>query len=32
MRRDLDLPEPTHLGDGLRKTAAWYRKNGWIPA
>ena len=32
MRRDLDLPEPTPLEDGLRKTAAWYRKNGWIPA
>jgi len=32
MRRDLDLPDPTPLEDGLRKTWAWYRKEGWVPS
>jgi nucleoside-diphosphate-sugar epimerase len=32
MRRDLGLPDPTPLSDGLRKTWEWYRKEGWVPA
>lgn len=30
MRRDLDLPEPPPLEDGLKATWAWYRKEGWL--
>lgn len=30
MRRDLGLPEPPPLVDGLRKTWEWYRKEGWL--
>jgi nucleoside-diphosphate-sugar epimerase len=32
MRRELDLPPPTPLEDGLRATWAWYRKEGWLAA
>ena len=32
MRRDLDLPSPPPLEDGLRATWAWYRKEGWLRA
>jgi len=32
MRRDLGLPDPPALSDGLRKTWEWYRKEGWVPA
>jgi nucleoside-diphosphate-sugar epimerase len=32
MRRELGLPDPTPLEDGLRKTWEWYRKEGWVPA
>ncbi len=32
MRRELDLPAPTPLEDGLRATWAWYRKEGWLAA
>jgi nucleoside-diphosphate-sugar epimerase len=32
MRRDLDLPPPPPLEDGLRATWAWYRKEGWLAA
>ena len=32
MRRDLELPEPPPLEDGLRATWAWYRKEGWLRA
>ena len=32
MRRDLDLPPPPPLEDGLRGTWAWYRKEGWLAA
>jgi nucleoside-diphosphate-sugar epimerase len=32
MRRDLGLPEPPPLSDGLRKTWEWYRKEGWVAA
>jgi nucleoside-diphosphate-sugar epimerase len=30
MRRDLDLPAPNPLEDGLRRTWDWYRKEGWL--
>ncbi len=30
IRRDLDLPEPTPLDEGLRATWDWYRRQGWI--
>jgi nucleoside-diphosphate-sugar epimerase len=30
-RRDLALPSPPPLEDGLRETWAWYRKQGWLP-
>ena len=30
--RDLDLPRPTPLEDGLRAAWAWYRKEGWLAA
>ena len=30
MRRDLDLPPPPPLEDGLQATWAWYRKEGWL--
>lgn len=29
-RRDLKLPQPPPLEDGLRETWAWYRKEGWV--
>jgi nucleoside-diphosphate-sugar epimerase len=32
MRRDLELPAPPPLEDGLRATWAWYRKEGWLAA
>jgi len=32
LRRDLDLPPPTPLEDGLRATWAWYRQEGWLGA
>ena len=32
MRRELDLPAPPPLEDGLRATWAWYRKEGWLAA
>jgi dTDP-D-glucose 4,6-dehydratase len=32
MRRDLELPPPTPLEDGLRATWAWYRNEGWLAA
>ena len=32
MRRDLDLPEPIPLDEGLRKTWEWYRASGWLRA
>jgi nucleoside-diphosphate-sugar epimerase len=32
MRRDLGLPDPPSLEDGLRKTWEWYRKEGWLAA
>lgn len=32
MRRDLELPRPTPLEDGLRAAWAWYRKEGWLAA
>lgn len=31
LRRDLDLPAPPRLDDGLRATWGWYRREGWIP-
>jgi nucleoside-diphosphate-sugar epimerase len=30
MRRDLDLPEPEPLQQGLRRTWDWYRQHGWL--
>ena len=30
-RRDLALPQPPPLEDGLRETWDWYRKQGWLP-
>jgi nucleoside-diphosphate-sugar epimerase len=30
LRRDLDLPEPPPLDEGLRATWDWYRREGWI--
>jgi hypothetical protein len=30
MRRDLALPQPSRLEDGLRNTWEWYRKEGWL--
>jgi len=30
MQRDLALPPPTPLEDGLRKTWEWYREKGWL--
>jgi nucleoside-diphosphate-sugar epimerase len=32
MRRELGLPLPPPLEDGLRATWAWYRKEGWLRA
>lgn len=32
MRRDLALPEPPGLDEGLVRTWAWYRENGWLRA
>ncbi|MDQ5873665.1 MAG: hypothetical protein M3547_15830, partial [Acidobacteriota bacterium] len=31
LRRDLSLPEPPPLEEGLRATWGWYRREGWIP-
>lgn len=31
MRRDLALPSPAPLEEGLRETWDWYRQEGWIP-
>jgi nucleoside-diphosphate-sugar epimerase len=31
LRRDLDLPDPPPLEDGLRSTWDWYRREGWVP-
>ncbi len=31
IRRDLDLPDPQPLEEGLRETWAWYREHGWLP-
>ena len=30
MRRDLDLPEPVPLAQGLRETRNWYLREGWL--
>lgn len=30
MRRDLDLPPPLRLGEGLRATWNWYIREGWL--
>ena len=30
LRRDLALPDPPPLEDGLRATWAWYRREGWV--
>src|SRR5688572_4735178 len=30
LRRDLRLPSPPPLEDGLKETWAWYRKHGWL--
>jgi nucleoside-diphosphate-sugar epimerase len=30
LRRDLGLPDPPPLADGLRATWAWYRREGWL--
>ena len=30
LRRDLDLPNPPPLANGLREAWSWYRANGWI--
>ena len=30
LRRDLRLPDPLPLEDGLRATWAWYRREGWV--
>jgi nucleoside-diphosphate-sugar epimerase len=30
LRRDLALPEPPPLEEGLRATWAWYRRQGWL--
>ena len=30
MRRDLDLPPPVALSEGLRETREWYLKEGWL--
>jgi nucleoside-diphosphate-sugar epimerase len=30
MRRDLDLPPPVALSDGLRETREWYLREGWL--
>jgi 2-alkyl-3-oxoalkanoate reductase len=30
MRRALELPEPVGLAEGLRATAEWYRRAGWL--
>jgi nucleoside-diphosphate-sugar epimerase len=32
MRRDLELPEPIPLDEGLRRTWEWYRGSGWLRA
>jgi nucleoside-diphosphate-sugar epimerase len=32
IRRDLKLPTPVPLGEGLRATWEWYQRAGWIPA
>lgn len=30
LRRDLDLPQPPPLDEGLRDTWDWYRREGWV--
>jgi nucleoside-diphosphate-sugar epimerase len=30
LRRDLRLPDPPRLEEGLRATWAWYRREGWL--
>lgn len=30
MRRDLDLPPPVPLAEGLRETREWYLREGWL--
>lgn len=30
MRRDLDLPPPVALAEGLRETREWYLREGWL--
>jgi nucleoside-diphosphate-sugar epimerase len=30
MRRDLDLPPPVALSEGLRETREWYLREGWL--
>lgn len=30
LRRDLALPNPAPLAEGLRATWAWYRRRGWV--
>lgn len=30
MRRDLDLPAPVALAEGLRETREWYLREGWL--
>lgn len=32
MRRDLGLPDPVALDEGLGRTWEWYRENGWLRA